>query len=271
MLRGGNTKAIRQWDHNELSVYGIAKEFSTGELKEIAGLLVAEGLLAKNSGDYATFRVSETGRSFLKNRESLTLAMPKRDEEKASSASRTALDYDQALFDVLRNLRRRLAAERQVPPYNIFNDVTLQQMAYYFPQTRDSLSRISGVGAKKLEDLGETFLSEIIAYAQSRNLEERDLPVQRRRPDSPGRVEGSTNYVERIRQTRPRAYEPWTAEEDQRLKEMQQENLSIAEISRDLGRQPGAIRSRLRRLGLGPQDIDGENTPSHPREDTRSR
>ena len=201
VLRGGNTKAIRQRSHNELSVYGIAKEFSTGELKEIAGLLIAKGLLAKNSGDYTTFRLSESGRTFLKNRESLTLAMPKREEEKASSATRAALDYDQALFDLLRELRRRLASERQVPPYIIFNDVTLQQMAYYLPQTRDSLSQISGVGAKKLEDLGETFLSEIIAYAQSRNLEERDFPVQ--------------------------------------------------------PRQPGAIRSRLRKLGLGPYDVDG--------------
>ncbi len=201
VLRGGNTKAIRRWNHNELSVYGIAKEFSTGELKEIAGLLVAKGFLAKNSGDYVTFRVSESGRIFLKNRDSLTLAMPKREEEKVSSASRAALDYDQALFDLLRELRRRLASERQVPPYIIFNDVTLQQMAYYLPQTRDSLSQISGVGAKKLEDLGETFLSEITTYAQSRNLEERDFPVQ--------------------------------------------------------PRQPGAIRSRLRKLGLGPHDVDG--------------
>ena len=199
VLRGGNTKTIRQWDHNELSVYGIAKEYSTNHLKELAGLLVAEGLLARNSGDFPTFRVTMSGRSFLRNRESLTLAMPKRDEEKESSANRAALDYDQALFDQLRNLRTRLAAERNVPPFVIFGDVTLQQMAYYLPQSLDSLLRISGVGAKKLDELGELFLSEIVGYATARGLNERDIPVRKRnlsiRVRSPGPTVDQTRQL----------------------------------------------------------------------------
>ncbi len=175
VLRGGNTKSIRQWNHNKLSVYGIAKEFSTVKLKEIAGLLVAEGLLARNSGDYVTFKVSDTGRSFLKDREALTLAMPKRDVENQSSDSQKTLDYDSTLFETLRTLRSQLAAERNVPPYAIFGDATLQQMAYYLPQSRESLSRISGVGASKLEELGEIFLSPIVSHTRLRDLEERDI------------------------------------------------------------------------------------------------
>ena len=173
VLRGGNTKGIRQWEHSNLSVYGIAKDLSSAEIKEMFGLLVAEGLLKKNSGDLPTFGVTEAGRRFLRNRETLTLARPERAEEKASTASRAKLDYDQTLFDGLRELRSRLAAERKVPPYIIFGDGALQEMAHYLPQSRESLSRIKGVGAVKLEQLGDTFLSVICAHARSNNLEER--------------------------------------------------------------------------------------------------
>ena len=179
-------------DHAKLSVYGIAKEFSDLEIKEIAGLLVAEGLLFKNSNEYATFGVTEAGRSFLKNRATLTLARPKREEEKASTARRATLDYDQALFDALRELRSRLAAERNVPPYVIFGDVTLQQMAYYLPQSSESLSSISGVGARKLDQLGDAFLSVIVAHARSHSLEERDIPVRWRNKSSQVTTAGST-------------------------------------------------------------------------------
>ena len=146
VLRGGNTKGIRQWQHSELSVYGIVRDLSNAEIKEIFGLLIAEGMLYKNSRELPTFGVTEKGRSFLSDRETLKLARPKREKEKASSASRAALDYDQALFDALRELRRRLAAERDVPPYVIFGDATLQEMAFYLPQSRQSLSNIRGVG-----------------------------------------------------------------------------------------------------------------------------
>ena len=255
VLRGANTKAIRQRDHAKLSVYGIAREFSDGEIKELGGLLVAEGLLYKNSSEYATLGVTEAGRRFLKNRESLTLSKPKREEEKASSASREALDYDQALFDALRELRSRLASEKSVPPYMIFGDVTLQQMAFYFPQSRESLSRISGVGAVKLEELGDAFLSVIVTHARSHNLEEKEAPA----PRGGGREKGGgpSNKVEEMRQSHPRAYEPWTSEEDERLREMQSEGLGVSELARDFGRQPGAIRSRLNKLDINPEISDG--------------
>ena len=83
-----------------------------------------------------------------------------------------------ALFEELRHLRSRLASERNVPPYIIFSDATLQQMAYYIPQSRESLSRISGVGAVKLEQLGDTFLPAICNHARMHNLAERTIPSQ---------------------------------------------------------------------------------------------
>ncbi len=227
VLRGANTKAVRQRDHAKLSVYGIERELSDREIKEIAGLLVAKDLLYKNSSEYPTLGVTEAGRSFLRNRDTLTLSKPKREEEKASSASREALDYDQALFDELRDLRRRLAEERSVPPYMIFGDITLQQMAHYVPQSRESISHISGVGSIKLEQLGDTFLSAIVAHAHTHNLEEREIPIRQTKKKS-RKVQAGSTY-------------------DQ-TKQLQQQGMSIEEIARERGLATSTIAGHLDRL-----------------------
>ena len=235
VLRGANTKTIRQWDHKRLSVYGIAREFSVNELKEIAGLLIAEGLLAKNSQEYATFGVTESGMHFLTSRESLVLTRLKREEEKASSASRAALDYDQELFDTLRDLRSRLAAERGVPPYVVFGDVTLQQMAYYLPQSSESLSRIPGVSDSKLQQFGDRFLSVVREHALAHNLEERDIPARKRIRSDRVILPGST-----YDQTR----------------QLLQQGLSIGEVARERGLAESTIASHLNRLVRAGEKLD---------------
>jgi len=235
VLRGANTKSIRQRDHAKLSVYGIAEGYSDGEIKEIAGLLVAEGLLVKNSGEYPTFGVSGAGRSFLSNRASLTLSKPKREEEKAPSASRAALDYDRGLFGALRELRSRLAAERSVPPYVIFGDATLQQMAHYVPQSRESLLKISGVGARKLEDLGDAFLSVIVDYARSNNLEEKEAPVRRKKGSSRVRAAGSTY--------------------DQ-TKQLLQQGMTVEEVAQQRGLAKSTIAGHIGRLIQAGEQLD---------------
>ena len=247
VLRGANTKTIRQWDHKKLSVYGIAKEHSVNELKEIAGLLIAEGLLAKNSQEYATFGVTESGMRFLTNRESLVLTRLKREEEKASSASRAALDYDQRLFDTLRELRIRLAAERGVPPYVVFGDVTLQQMAYYLPQSSESLSRIPGVSDSKLEQFGDRFLYVVREHALAHNLEERDIPARKRIRSDRVILPGST-----YDQTR----------------QLLQQGLSIGEVARERGLAESTIASHLNRLVRAGEKLDlGPLLPSQERFD----
>ena len=235
VLRGANTKTIRQWDHKKLSVYGIAKEHSVNELKEIAGLLIAEGLLAKNSQEYATFGVTESGMHFLTSRESLVLTRLKREEEKASSASRAALDYDQGLFDTLRDLRSRLAVERGVPPYVVFGDVTLQQMAYYLPQSSESLSRIPGVSDSKLQQFGDRFLSVVREHALAHNLEERDIPARKRIRSDRVILPGST-----YDQTR----------------QLLQQGLSIGEVARERGLAESTIAGHLNRLVRAGEKLD---------------
>ena len=235
VLRGGNTKGIRQWGHSNLSVYGIARDVPSAEIKEVFGLLVAEGLLYRNSSGLPTFGVTDSGRSFLTNRETLTLARPKREEEKAFTARRAVLNYDQGLFDELRRLRTRLASERKVPPYVIFGDVTLREMAFYIPQSRESLARIKGVGAAKLEQFAESFLTLIQDHARARNLEEREFPSRRnKRRETKDRV-GSTH--------------------DQ-TKQLLQQGMTIAQIAQRRGLARSTIEGHLKRLIRGGEQID---------------
>ena len=176
VLRGSRAKRVLELKHDELSVYGLARETSNDDLKEIFGLLQGEGFVAKAQGDYPTFYVSDTGRSFLKSRATLTLRKPVREYTPVASKSSGDLDYYRALFELLRTLRKRIADHRGVPAFVIFGDVALQEMAYYLPQSREAFAGISGVGETKLEELGDEFIKAITGYAIAHDLKERDIP-----------------------------------------------------------------------------------------------
>ena len=228
---------MKELRHDALSVYGIVDDYSADEIREIAGLLVEKGLLRRNEGEYPTLAVTAAGRRFLKSRETLTLTRLKREEKRVSAAGRAALDFEQALFEELRGLRSRLAAEKRVPPYVIFSDAALQQMAYYFPQSRESFSRISGVGRMKLEQLGEAFIAVIGSYARRHDLAERSIPVARR-----GR-----------RQTVVR--EDSTYEKTRQLLE---QGLSVEQVAEKRGLRESRIVYHLQRLLEAGSDIESE-------------
>lgn len=180
VLRGSKNKRVIERGHDSLSVYGIVNDYSSEDIKEIAAALLERGLLRKNDGDYPTFGVTPEGRRFLNDRETLTLTRrlddeytPRRAASTTGGQSAAPAEYDAELFQELRALRTQIASRRGVPPYVVFGDVTLRQMAAYFPQSRDSLSRIHGVGSVKLDQYGDEFLVVITEYAQARNLTDR--------------------------------------------------------------------------------------------------
>jgi ATP-dependent DNA helicase RecQ len=96
---------------------------------------------------------------------------PQRDEVGA--------EYDKELFERLRLLRKKIADEQGVPPFVVFGDLALQQMALYLPQSEENFARISGVGDAKLQQYGKIFTEVIRTFAKEKNLAERDIPVKR--------------------------------------------------------------------------------------------
>ena len=190
VLRGSREKRVLELGHDRLTVYGIAKDFSEAELREVMGHLQARGLLSRNEGEYATLSVSNQGRDFLQQRQKLSLPRLKASPDSQSgqspsgrssaSVSAGPSDYDQQLFDELRALRRRLAETQNVPPFVVFGDVSLRHMAAAMPQSLDSFARIPGVGSAKLEQYGSRFVEAVRGYAEPRGLPDRTDEVASR-------------------------------------------------------------------------------------------
>ena len=104
-------------------------------------------------------------------------------------------EYDINLFEKLRLLRKELADEQGIPPFVVFGDLALRQMASYLPQSQENFARISGVGEAKLKQYGKMFTGVIQAYAEDNNLSEKPVPVKDR-PGRPGRGRLGSTYRE---------------------------------------------------------------------------
>ena len=181
VLRGADTEAIRQRSHNELSTYGIGRELKRDAWQAIGRELLRLGLVECAPGKFATLSLTSAGRDALRHRTPITLTKQIEVVARDQKARVGAIECDEALFDRLRGLRRKLADERNVPAYVIFSDVSLREMARSYPTTATEFRRIPGVGEQKLKDFAEAFLSEIKNYlaANSRRTFPSDLdPVR---------------------------------------------------------------------------------------------
>src|SRR6266481_4260169 len=186
VLRGADTEAIRQRDHNELSTYGIGRDFKREEWQAIGRELLRLGLVECAPGRFATLTLTPAGRDALRQRTPITLTKQIDVAEKAARSEAGAIECDEALFERLRGLPRKHADERGVPAYIIFSDVSLRKMARNYPTNAGKFRCIPGVGEQKFKDFAEAFLSEIKDYlaANSRRTfsEDIDLRFPRRRP-----------------------------------------------------------------------------------------
>jgi ATP-dependent DNA helicase RecQ len=164
ILRGADTETIRQRRHNDLSTYGIGRDLKRDAWQAIGRELLRLGLIECAPGKFATLTLTTTGREVLRNRTPITLTKQVDIAAQKEKPRAGAIECDEALFEQLRALRRKLADERDVPAYVIFSDVSLREMARNYPTTASEFRRIPGVGEQKLKDFAQPFLSEIQDY-----------------------------------------------------------------------------------------------------------
>jgi ATP-dependent DNA helicase RecQ len=166
VLTGADTEKIRRWGHEQLSTYGIGKEHTRPEWGAIGRELIRLGHLRQASEKFSVLELTPEGLAVLKQRQRVTLTKPiSAPEPKAHRVGEIACD--EALFDRLRQLRKQLADEHDVPAYIVFSDVALRQMARDYPSNEREFARISGVGEKKLREFGVVFLAEIAAHLRA--------------------------------------------------------------------------------------------------------
>jgi ATP-dependent DNA helicase RecQ len=166
VLTGADTEKMRRWGHEHLSTYGIGQEHSRTQWAAIGRELIRLGYLRQTTEKFSVLELTLEGLEVLKQRKKVMLTTPmSAPEPKTHRVGEIACD--EALFERLRQLRKRLADERAVPPYIVFSDVSLRQMARDYPASEREFARITGVGEKKLREFGEVFLAEIAAHLET--------------------------------------------------------------------------------------------------------
>jgi ATP-dependent DNA helicase RecQ len=166
VLTGVDTERLRKYNHHLLSTYGIGKEHTRPEWKTIGRELIRLGYLRQAPEQFNVLSVTAEGMAMLRERKKVTLtkAVTSREPKKSRIGD---IACDEVLFERLRQLRKQLADERNVPSYIVFSDVTLRQMAREYPCNELEFARLSGVGERKLRDFGSAFLQEIAVHLQS--------------------------------------------------------------------------------------------------------
>jgi ATP-dependent DNA helicase RecQ len=207
ILLGSENEKVLRWEHNTLSTYGIGKELTKKQWMHIARQLLSMGYL-KQEGEYHTLSITPKAMEALRKREKIMGVVQEAVERvKKSGKKKEEIEYNNALFALLRQKRKELADEAGVPPYVIFSDRTLVEMAAYYPQSVSSLVKISGVGQVKLRQFGEAFLEVITVYCEKHGLKEvphpQPLPRRGKGAESPSpsgrRARGEGEIGERTR------------------------------------------------------------------------
>ena len=162
VLSGTNDERIEKWGHDQLSVFGIADAEDMALVKPVARALQARGVLVAN--EHGGLALAGDARAILRGEakvEVVLAAEPERGRKRRGDAAAALAPEDAGLFEALRAKRRELAEAASVPPYVIFHDSVLREMAARRPQDRATLATFSGIGERKLDAYGDAFLQVI--------------------------------------------------------------------------------------------------------------
>jgi len=168
ILLGKSNERVEAFGHDKISTFGIGGEHDKNEWQSIYRQLVAQNLLTVDVSEHGGLSITPQGHAFLKNKEALRLRKPatrkQKRERKAFTITVESQDMDQALFNALKTRRLELARAQNLPPYVIFHDKTLREMAIRKPVSAEALLHISGVGETKVERYGKQFLEIILGH-----------------------------------------------------------------------------------------------------------
>ena len=184
-LRGSQSQKI--WEsHKQLKTYGVGADISKNNWFDYFKDLIAQGFLAQSDGQFPTIVLTEKSEDVLKGKTKVELyKVTVKEEKKTSLVSAVSHDYLQDLFDELKKVRTTFARTENVPPYVVFSDATLVEMATFLPLDEDEMRKISGVGDLKLQKYGADFLEVIADYCDLNNLQSRiELKSSKREPKS---------------------------------------------------------------------------------------
>ena len=232
VLKGSQDQRIVQNGHHQLSTWGILSDESLRAIRDWIEQLAGQGYLQK-VGEYNVLEVTPSGRQLLRGEVTPRLLKPAEPAESAKAEPRIAADswegVDRDLFEALRGLRKEKAAEQSVPPYVVFDDKALRDMARRRPSSCEGFLEVRGVGEKKCADYGEKFVDCISDFCRENQL---SMDVGR-----------STGFGAKAREARRRKSGPSASE--QRAFELFRQGCSIGRVAETMGRAASTTRSYL--------------------------
>jgi ATP-dependent DNA helicase RecQ len=164
VLLGAGSERVLRWGHDRLSTHGLLKELSRKTVVNLIFQLIDADVLGRTDGERPVLRLNAASWEVMRGRRTVQLLEARKQKVKRTRLDEESWqDVDPALFESLRELRRAIATERGVPPFVIFHDTTLRELARVKPKTFAELRGVRGIGEKKLAELGPRLLERIAA------------------------------------------------------------------------------------------------------------
>jgi ATP-dependent DNA helicase RecQ len=179
VLKGQENQYVISYNHNKLDVYGQGADQEAAYWNSLYRQILVFDYLDKDVDNYGVLHVTEKGLNYVENPYPITFSkdhdyssVTEEDDDKDDTPATTSSKaHDQVLFELLKALRKKLAKEKNLPPYVIFQDPSLEEMATTYPTTREELAQINGVGMGKVAKFGKPFIDLIAKYVEENDIE----------------------------------------------------------------------------------------------------
>lgn len=178
VIRGEKKQRVVSYEHDKLPLFGFGKDQDYQYWKSVMRGAMLQGIIEKDIETYGTLKISESGRKFMKKPWKIEIAIDhdfdKVSDDEVVTTGQKQSGYDKVLFDLLKEKRRKLAKAQNLPPYIIFQDPSLEEMAIRYPINTDEMTSIVGVSASKARRYGKPFLDVIKKYVDENEIERPD-------------------------------------------------------------------------------------------------
>lgn len=176
VLLGVKNQHVESYNHHDLEVFGVGKAKEPQFWNSVLRQALLFNYLQKDIENFGTFRMTQKGEDFIKNPYPIKFSKDHNfdeevQQEEAKEENQAAAGHDEVLFDMLKSLRKKLAKDLNLPPYVLFQDPSIKEMATTFPTNKEDLAHISGVGMGKAQKFGKAFLELISKYVEENDIE----------------------------------------------------------------------------------------------------
>lgn len=257
ILKATMSPEIIAHNYNELKTFGVGRDIPFRDWHDYLLQLLQMGFIEIAYNEDRHIHITALGKQVLHGERTVKLALINREdfsvrarrkkkrEELDLSQSTIRKDENKELFNQLKIVRKRIADEHHWPAYVVLSDRSLHHLAIEKPTTLTAFGNIFGIGEHKRDSYGAEFIEVIKQFAPSQE----GLPFPEASPVvSP--PENTISYMEKQKQLHPKAYTPWSEDDDRLLRKYVKEGLSVIEIASLTERNEGAIRSRIKKQGL---------------------